>query len=134
MYLREAAVVLMTEEEALPFFEQALKDGVQIATHAIGDRGNTLVLDWYEKAFAAVPPAERKIAEPRWRIEHAQILDTDDIARFKRLGVIASMQPPHPTPMMSSSSNNSRIIIIISFFIISYAATTKQAAAFNGSR
>jgi predicted amidohydrolase YtcJ len=90
-----SGLLLMTEGEALPFFEQALRDGVQIATHAIGDRGNTLVLDWYEKAFAAVPPAERKIAEPRWRIEHAQILDTDDIARFKSLGVIASMQPSH---------------------------------------
>jgi hypothetical protein len=90
-----SGLLLMTEAQALPFFEQALKDGAQIATHAIGDRGNTLVLDWYEKAFAAVPPAERKIAEPRWRIEHAQILDTDDIARFKSLGVIASMQPSH---------------------------------------
>ena len=90
-----SGLLMMTEAEALPFFEQALRDGVQIATHAIGDRGNTLVLDWYEKAFAAVPPGDRKIAEPRWRIEHAQILDTDDIARFKSLGVIASMQPSH---------------------------------------
>ena len=90
-----SGLLLMTEAEAAPLFEQALRDGVQIATHAIGDRGNTLVLDWYEKAFAAVPPAERKIAEPRWRIEHAQILDTDDIARFKAQGVIASMQPSH---------------------------------------
>jgi len=90
-----SGLLLMTEAEALPFFEQALRDGVQIATHAIGDRGNTLVLNWYEKAFAAVPPDARRIAEPRWRIEHAQILDTDDIARFKSLGVIASMQPSH---------------------------------------
>ncbi len=90
-----SGLLLMSEAETLPFFEQALRDGVQIATHAIGDRGNTLVLDWYERAFAAVPPEARKIAEPRWRIEHAQILDTDDIARFKSLGVIASMQPSH---------------------------------------
>lgn len=90
-----SGLLLMTEAEASPFFEQALRDGVQIATHAIGDRGNKLVLDWYAKAFAAAPPAERKIANPRWRIEHAQILDTDDIARFKALGVIASMQPSH---------------------------------------
>ncbi|MDZ7628937.1 MAG: amidohydrolase [Parvularculaceae bacterium] len=90
-----SGLLLLTEAEALPFFEQALRDGVQIATHAIGDRGNRLVLDWYEKAFAAVPPNDRKIAEPRWRVEHAQILDTDDIARFAQLGVIASMQPSH---------------------------------------
>ncbi|MFN3959604.1 MAG: amidohydrolase [Parvularculaceae bacterium] len=90
-----SGLLLMSEADALPFLKQALKDGVQIATHAIGDRGNTLVLDWYEKAFADVPPEARKIADPRWRVEHAQILDTDDIARFKRLGVVASMQPSH---------------------------------------
>lgn len=86
---------LLTHEEAAPFFEQALRDGVQICTHAIGDRGNRLVLDWYEEAFAAVPAEERKVGNPRWRVEHAQILDTDDIARFAKLGVIASMQPSH---------------------------------------
>ena len=90
-----SGLLMMTEAEVLPFFEQALRDGVQIATHAIGDRGNQLVLDWYEKAFAAVPAGERKIADPRWRIEHAQILRPEDIARFKALGVIASMQPSH---------------------------------------
>ncbi|MFN0025301.1 MAG: amidohydrolase [Parvularculaceae bacterium] len=90
-----SGLLLISEAEALPFFQQALRDGVQIATHAIGDRGNTLVLDWYEQAFAAVPAAERRVKDPRWRIEHAQILDTDDIARFKALGVIASMQPSH---------------------------------------
>jgi predicted amidohydrolase YtcJ len=53
------------------------------------------VLDLYERAFAAVPPAERKVAEPRWRIEHAQVLDAADLPRFAALGVIASMQPSH---------------------------------------
>lgn len=84
-----------THEEMEPFLQQALRDGVQIATHAIGDRGNKLVLDWYEEAFNAVPAEERKIANPRWRIEHAQILHTEDIPRFAKLGVIASMQPSH---------------------------------------
>lgn len=73
----------------------ALKSGVQVETHAIGDRGNRLVLDAYEKAMAAVPPAERPVAEPRFRIEHAQVLDSADIPRFARLGVIASMQTSH---------------------------------------
>jgi predicted amidohydrolase YtcJ len=49
----------------------------------------------YEQAFAAVPARERAVAGPRWRIEHAQVLDPDDIPRFARLGVIASMQPSH---------------------------------------
>src|SRR5438046_1546696 len=46
-------------------------------------------------AFNAVPPNERKIAEPRWRIEHAQILDPADLPRFAKLAVIPSMQPSH---------------------------------------
>lgn len=90
-----SGLLLMSHDEAAPLFEKALRDGVQIATHAIGDRGNRLVLDWYEEAFAKVPPEERKVANPRWRIEHAQILDTQDIPRFAELGVIASMQPSH---------------------------------------
>jgi len=61
----------------------------------IGDRGNHIMLDLYERAFAAVPIPERAVAEPRWRIEHAQILSPADIPRFARLGVIASMQPSH---------------------------------------
>jgi hypothetical protein len=53
---------------------QALRRGIQIETHAIGDRGNRIMLDLYERAFAAVPVSQRAVAEPRWRIEHAQIL------------------------------------------------------------
>jgi len=90
-----SGLLLMSVEDAAPLFEKALRDGVQIATHAIGDRGNRLVLDWYEEAFAKVPADERKIANPRWRIEHAQVLNKDDIGRFSNLGVIASMQPSH---------------------------------------
>jgi predicted amidohydrolase YtcJ len=42
-----------------------------------------------------VPRTERKIPEPRWRVEHAQIVDPVDIPRFVKLGVIPSMQPSH---------------------------------------
>jgi len=83
------------EAELRPMLERALRLGFQVETHAIGDRANHMVLDAYERAFAAVPPAQRKVREPRWRIEHAQILAPDDIARFAKLGVIASMQPSH---------------------------------------
>lgn len=82
-------------EDVLPLYEAALRAGIQIETHAIGDRANRRVLDWYARAFAAVPPAERAVAEPRWRIEHAQILHADDLPRFAALGVIPSMQPSH---------------------------------------
>jgi len=82
-------------EELRPMFEEALRRGIQVETHAIGDRANRLILDLYEQAFKAVPPDELRIREPRWRIEHAQIVDPDDIARFAKLGVIPSMQPSH---------------------------------------
>lgn len=84
---------LATEEATLALMRRALKGGVQICMHAIGDRGNGLVLDWMEKAFATAPPADGR--DPRWRIEHSQILHVSDIPRFAALGVIASMQPSH---------------------------------------
>jgi predicted amidohydrolase YtcJ len=91
----DTGLLLGSPESMMPILEKALRSGIQIETHAIGDRGNRVVLDLYEKAFAAVPVAERRVAEPRWRIEHAQIIHPDDIGRFAKLGVIASMQPSH---------------------------------------
>jgi len=49
----------------LPLLTAALRQGIQVETHAIGDRGNRIMLDLYERAFAAVPTAERAVAEPR---------------------------------------------------------------------
>jgi predicted amidohydrolase YtcJ len=54
-----------------------------------------VILDLYEKAMKSVPSEQRKIREPRWRVEHAQILSAADLPRFAKLGVIASMQPSH---------------------------------------
>ncbi|HLW35911.1 MAG TPA: amidohydrolase [Chthoniobacterales bacterium] len=82
-------------EELSPMFEEALRRGIQVETHAIGDRANRTILDLYEAAFQAVPNEQRKIKEPRWRVEHAQNLDPVDLPRFAKLGVIASMQPSH---------------------------------------
>jgi len=69
--------------------------GVQVATHAIGDRGNRLVLDTYAQVLGDAASGDH-----RWRIEHAQIVDPADIARFATLHVIASMQPTHATSDM----------------------------------
>jgi predicted amidohydrolase YtcJ len=83
------------ESDLAPMFEEALRRGIQVETHAIGDRANRIILDLYEHAFRTVPSVQRKIREPRWRVEHAQILSAQDLPRFARLGVIASMQPSH---------------------------------------
>jgi predicted amidohydrolase YtcJ len=69
----------------------ALAHGFQVATHAIGDRANRIVLDAYETAFRENPA----VRDPRFRIEHAQILDATDIPRFGKLGVLAAMQGIH---------------------------------------
>jgi predicted amidohydrolase YtcJ len=83
------------EEDLLPMLKEALQKGIQVETHAIGDYANRFTLDEYEKAMNAVPPAQRRIKEPRWRIEHSQIVNPTDIPRFAKLGVIPSMQPSH---------------------------------------
>lgn len=82
-------------EELRPMLIEALRKGIQVETHAIGDRANRFILDEYETALKAVPVGERKIAEPRWRVEHAQIVNPEDIPRFAQLGIIPSMQPSH---------------------------------------
>lgn len=64
--------------------------GLQIAIHAIGDRANHLLLDLYEDLIESRGASDRRL-----RVEHAQHLLPDDIARFGKLGVIASMQPYH---------------------------------------
>ncbi len=65
------------------------KAGIQICTHAIGDRAVSTILDIYERAGGDHPAAHR------FRVEHAQHVRGEDFARFGKLGVVASMQPYH---------------------------------------
>lgn len=74
----------------------ALSNGFQVCTHAIGDRANDIVLNAYDAAMKVA-----KVPDPRLRVEHAQVLLKEDISRFKKLGVIPSMQPTHCTSDMS---------------------------------
>jgi hypothetical protein len=68
-----------------------MKRGFQVAIHAIGDAGNREALDFIQ----SVEQADPSVKQWRHRIEHAQVLNPDDIPRFASLGVIASMEPPH---------------------------------------
>lgn len=87
--------LLVTAPQAFEASLRKARDcGVQVATHAIGDRGNREVLDAYARVLG------NEGARLRWRIEHAQVLASDDIPRFAALGVIASMQPTHATSDM----------------------------------
>ncbi len=74
---------------------RALRAGFQLNVHAIGDRANRLVLGAFEQALRDVPRADH-----RFRVEHAQIVDSADISSFARLDVIPSMQAVHQTSDM----------------------------------
>ena len=86
--------LLVTDPAA---FESAVRKArgcnVQVATHAIGDRGNRIVLDTYQRVLEGEK-------DSRWRIEHAQVVSLEDIPRLGPMGVIASMQPTHATSDM----------------------------------
>lgn len=86
----------VTDEKSLrQSVEEALTHGFQVCTHAIGDRGNNIILGVYEAELKQHP-----VADPRLRVEHAQVLALDDIPRFKQLGVLPCMQPTHCTSDM----------------------------------
>lgn len=88
------------ENRGLPFWTQSQLDamvekahsmGFQVGIHAIGDLGNRMALDAFDKAQRGKPSPLRN------RIEHSQIVTLDDIPRFAELGIIASMQATHAT-------------------------------------
>ncbi|MFN7946450.1 MAG: amidohydrolase [Blastocatellia bacterium] len=91
-----AGFLTQKEEDVVPLLKEALKKGIQVEVHAIGDLANRTILDWYERAFNEVPPIQRQDrSDPRWRVEHAQIVSPDDIPRFAKMKIIPSMQPSH---------------------------------------
>jgi len=71
--------------------DEAAARGLQLAIHAIGDAANDEVITAFEKAGAKFG------RDRRWRIEHLQIVDPNDLPRLKPAGIIASMQPTHQT-------------------------------------
>ena len=82
---------IYTPAQLRNLMSRAAMDGFQVAVHAIGDAANGAVLDAVEELSLTYK------GDRRWRIEHAQIIDPADIARFGKLGVVASMQPVHQT-------------------------------------
>ena len=95
-----SGLVTTPPERIRAIAERALRAGFQVNVHAIGDRGNRLVLDAFEDALRTVPAGDH-----RFRIEHAQILHHSDIPRFAELDVIPSMQAVHQTSDMYWAGN-----------------------------
>jgi predicted amidohydrolase YtcJ len=89
----------VTADELFASVDKANRMGFQVGVHAIGDRGNRLVLDAFERAQKGEPSSLRN------RVEHAQIIALDDIPRFAELSVIASMQPTHATSDMNMAED-----------------------------
>ncbi len=85
-------LMLYSTEMLEKLIKMAMISGFQVNTHAIGDNANKIVLDLYEKQMTTA-----KIKSMRHRIEHAQVLQLEDIPRFAELCVIASMQATHAT-------------------------------------
>jgi hypothetical protein len=95
-----SGLILTPPERIRAVAARALRSGFQLNVHAIGDRGNRVVLDAFEAALRDVPTADH-----RFRVEHAQILHHDDIPRFAALDVIPSMQSTHQTSDMYWAPN-----------------------------
>jgi hypothetical protein len=89
-----AGLTLEPVEEIERTAEIAVKYGFQVNTHAIGDRANREVLDIYERVWERADVDGKGL---RWRVEHAQHIDPEDVPRFGGLGVIAAMQGIHCT-------------------------------------
>ena len=85
-------LLLYNQQTLALLIKTAINAGFQVNTHAIGDNANKIVLDLYQQFIS-----DEKTKQMRHRIEHAQILRVEDIPRFAKLGVIASMQATHAT-------------------------------------
>jgi hypothetical protein len=88
-------LVITPAEDLARAVERAARTGWQLGVHAIGDRANRMVLDAFARGIQEHPGKDL-----RFRVEHAQVVAPDDIARFGALGVLASMQPTHATSDM----------------------------------
>jgi len=95
-----SGLLFATEEEFTAMIDKVVQAGYQAGIHAIGDRGNRVILNAFENVQQT-----RGDQGLRHRIEHSQIVNLDDISRFKELNIIASMQPTHATSDMNMAED-----------------------------
>ncbi|NIO29111.1 MAG: amidohydrolase family protein [Candidatus Latescibacteria bacterium] len=92
---RNTGLILTAPDSLYEMSRLALDAGFQVCTHAIGDAGNRVILDAYERALK-----EHRSGDHRLRVEHAQVVSLEDIPRSAQLGIIPVMQPTHATSDM----------------------------------
>ncbi|WP_444932799.1 amidohydrolase [Microbulbifer sp. JTAC008] len=105
---QEKGLLLYPEDKMLALLKLATDNNFQVNVHAIGDRANHIVLNHLETLNKAESQASY-----RHRVEHAQVIEMEDIPRFARLNLIASMQPTHATSdknMAGDRLGNERLI------------------------
>jgi predicted amidohydrolase YtcJ len=89
-------IAQMSEDDLFENAKWATEAGISVAIHAIGDQANHHVLNVFERLRETTREAEQRLDRPlRHRVEHAQFIRAEDLARFAELDVIASMQPRH---------------------------------------
>jgi len=86
-------LILISHEKFSQLAQQCNDANFQLCTHAIGDKGNRMVLDAYKNAT-------QNSSNHRWRIEHAQMVADEDIPKFLEYNILPSMQPSHCTSDM----------------------------------
>ncbi len=89
-------LIVTPEEELYRLTSRALRSGLQVAVHAIGDAANRLTLNAFQRAIEDNPD----VKDHRLRCEHGQVVALVDIPKFAPLGIVLSMQPPHATSDM----------------------------------
>jgi predicted amidohydrolase YtcJ len=91
--VNNCGLILISQEEFNQLARDCFDNDFQLNTHAIGDRGNTYVLNCYGQQV-------KQNNNKRWRIEHAQMVSDEDLYKFKEYDILPSMQPSHCTSDM----------------------------------
>jgi predicted amidohydrolase YtcJ len=86
----DRGILTIERDEIVDAVARAANAGIAVAIHAIGDRAVHLALD-------AIEPTRRTAPQLRQKVEHVQLVRADDLGRFAKLGIVASMQPIHAT-------------------------------------
>lgn len=95
-------LTLVPTEDFYTYAKTARQHGFQVAAHAIGDAANRAALDVFDRLNHEMP---RRNKDPRWRVEHAQVIALSDIPRFAQEHAIPSMQSVHATSDMNMAED-----------------------------
>jgi predicted amidohydrolase YtcJ len=95
-------MLFVDSEQLLEWGQRSVQNGLSMAVHAIGDRANHEVLNAFEQL--RIFEQQNNLLSRRHRIEHVQVLHSDDLQRLGQLGIIASMQPIHATSDMDAAN------------------------------